>query len=707
MKKENTKNQIFFNFSYFALHLLGKGLYSNAWTAIAELVANGFDAQAKHVKIYINAINKEKSVIEIFDDGYGMGYSDLAEKYTLIGKDKRKDNTIDDVTKSQLMGRKGIGKLAALYLSKKYYLISKTKDETSAWCLDSLNTNPSDIPSLERKAIDEIEIESKDYWDSFATGTMIKLTNVDLRNFGEQSLKGLKARFSDFFLLDSLSGKIEIAYISKRNENIVFEEVKKEIAFGNMYAFFNNTEKDFSSELQKSLNFKSDVKSIAEKRRPLIFLDKDQFHNISGEKCFLLESGHKTEIGIPYELKGWIGIHSTIDKKEANKNDKHYLKNKVYNPNRLRLYVRNKLAVENFLDYLKNTQAFSNYIEGEISFDILDNDILPDIATTNRQGFEDENDRVQLLVEILKPIVGSLIRHRIKIGEVIKAEETAYYEEEKRQAEEAEAKAKRDAEEAQSARIYAEQRQEIAEQERDVAKSELRSEQKRNSFLMENLSAEQLDSAERFHQVKINLDTIKTEIETIILQDKKSKLSAEQLWNSIKDISFHTERIYSIFDYALRAKFNVEDEFINEDLFTFIDEYCKTILTTPTSNISFFVENKHNTTCKMDFSPQDVGVLLENIASNSKKAHAREIRFVINETEKDYQIDIIDDGIGLSKEAVKNVDSLFEFGKGFTDSGSGVGLYHIKDIVTRKLNGNISIDKNFDKGFKLHIGIKK
>ena len=62
---QNTENTIYFNFSYFALKLLGKGLYSNHWTAIAELVANGLDAQADSVKIYIDMTNKEHSVIEI------------------------------------------------------------------------------------------------------------------------------------------------------------------------------------------------------------------------------------------------------------------------------------------------------------------------------------------------------------------------------------------------------------------------------------------------------------------------------------------------------------------------------------------------------------------------------------------------------------------------------------------------------------------
>ena len=84
---DNTNDKIFFNFSYFALKLLGKGLYSNPWTAIAELVANGLDAKATCVRIFIDMSDKKNSEIEIFDNGTGMTYSDLAEKYASGGPD--------------------------------------------------------------------------------------------------------------------------------------------------------------------------------------------------------------------------------------------------------------------------------------------------------------------------------------------------------------------------------------------------------------------------------------------------------------------------------------------------------------------------------------------------------------------------------------------------------------------------------------------
>ena len=714
MNTKNTKDEIYFNFSYYALRLLGKGLYSNAWTAIAELVANGFDANAKNVKIYINAMNKEKSVIEIFDDGYGMGYEDLVSKYTLIGRDKRDDDTIDEKTKKQLMGRKGIGKLAALYLSKKYYLISKTKKECSAWCLNSINVKDSDLPRLDRLDEKKIKIESASFWEKNKTGTMVKLTDVDLRNFGVQSLKGLKARLADFFQVDVLDGKMEVAFLTHHDEKIMFEKVEKETAFKNMYALFNNTSRDIECELQKSLKFKSSVEQVFDKERPTVFFDKKKFPNTSGEQCFLLSDGRKTKRGIPYKLEGWIGIHSSIDKEFASRNDSRYLRNKVYQPNKLRLYVRKKLAVENFLEYLHNTQAFSNYIEGEISFDILDDDRLPDIATTNRQGFDEDSDRIKLLVEILKPIVGALIRQRVNIGEKIKEEEDSFWKEQERIANEKAEEERQKAEQSERDRKKAERDRDKAYEDKkkqearaDAAEADLHSERKRSSFLMENISAEQLDFAKRLHQVGINLNTINSNIETITLKKKKNTLNFDDLWEGIKDISYCVKRMEVLFSYVLQAQFNTENEMIKADIFCFISDYCSTILKKGYPRLTFKVQNEKALVFTRFFSPQNIGVILDNVASNSKKAHAKNIYVNISENSKYFILDFTDDGVGLDLSKITDVDSLFEFGKGYTENGSGVGLYHVKEIVERELEGFVQIDAKYNKGFKLIIGIGK
>ena len=181
----NTENSIEFNFSYYALKLLGKNLYSNSWSAISELVANGLDAQATSVKLFINMIDKEHSTIEILDNGSGMNYDDLANKYVFMGKNKR-DNLSEEL-KNSVMGRKGIGKLAALFLSKKYFIITKTteNDETS-WYLDSKNADDSSIPTLERCNVKDANIETLDIWNTYKSGTLIKLTDVDLTGIGDR-----------------------------------------------------------------------------------------------------------------------------------------------------------------------------------------------------------------------------------------------------------------------------------------------------------------------------------------------------------------------------------------------------------------------------------------------------------------------------------------------------------------------------------------
>ena len=693
MNTKNTKNEIYFNFSYYALRLLGKGLYSNAWTAIAELVANGFDANAKHVKVYINATNKEKSVIEIFDDGYGMGYDDLVNKYSLIGRDKRDSDDIDEETKKQLMGRKGIGKLAALYLSKRYYLISKTKKECSAWCLNSLDVKDSDVPRLDRLDEKNIPIESGSFWEKNKTGTMVKLTDVDLRNFGVQSLKGLKARLADFFQVDILDGKMEVAFLTHHDEKIVFEKVEKETAFKNMYALFNNTSRDIESELRKSLNFKSSVEHVFDKERPVVFFDEKKFSCTSGEQCFLLGDGRKTKKGIPYKLEGWIGIHASIDKEIASKNDPRYLKNKVYQPNKLRLYVRKKLAVENFLDYLHNTQAFSNYIEGEISFDILDDDRLPDIATTNRQGFDEDSDRIKLLVEILKPIVGALIRQRVSIGEKIKEEEDAYWAEQERIANEKAEKERQKAERAERDREKAEQaekkaqfeahqakiNQNIAEQETKKTKEQL-AKKVEQLKIVTSLSSQDIDLVTNLHhQTNVVANNIQSLITQFIRHNRNNDfLEYKTVEELLGKISFEDSKIIAFSKFGIKKIFDDFSTKAEYDIVEYLKNYIEKISSQFTSQTQLFISFKSSISqFSTFFAPIDISIIVDNMVSNARKAHA---------TALDVSVDKMGDCVEIKftsnkpfDKTIENLDDIFE--KGFsTTRSTGVGLYHIKNI---------------------------
>ena len=218
------KNTIQFNFSYYALNLLGKQMYTNRWSAISELVANGLDAGATNVKLYINSINKKKSILEIIDNGSGMSYNDLATKYALIGRNKRlSENELSD----KIKGRKGIGKLATLFLSKKYYIVSKKAGVTTAWMLDSTDKNDNDVPELIRVDASEVGIENRELWEQYDTGTLVKLVDVNMSGFAETKFESLKLRLADYYLLDNINASIEVAYITDSRNRATVEKVEK------------------------------------------------------------------------------------------------------------------------------------------------------------------------------------------------------------------------------------------------------------------------------------------------------------------------------------------------------------------------------------------------------------------------------------------------------------------------------------------------
>lgn len=675
---DNTNDKIFFNFSYFALKLLGKGLYSNPWTAIAELVANGLDAKATCVRIFIDMSDKKNSEIEIFDNGTGMTYSDLAEKYVLIGKNKREDLSLDEASKNKVMGRKGIGKLAALYLSSKYYLISKSAGQETAWYFDMSNERDSEIPSLNRVNLSQIEVLSAEYWDKLTSGTMIKLKNVDLTNIGIQSIEGLKARLSDYYVLDSISGKIELAVRYQKNTPIEFQEVAKNIAFRNFYALFDNSNSNIKSRIAESVYFPSADDAVRRKPRHTVIIDESTY-NTSGTRHFVIEDGSLSEKEIPYSLTGWIGIHASIKKDDAQVNDPLFLKNKAYKSTQLRLYVRKKLAVEDFMPYLKNTQAFSNYIEGEINFDVLDDNSLGDIATSNRQGFAEDDERVALLIDLVKPIVSTLIVQRVKVGQEIREEEDKIKKEH-----EAALKA------AEAARQELEIKNRVTEKKLEVASYNIQKYKAQSHTIFSAITEDQKTFSAKTHLVKTNALTIRNSVTTLA-----RKIGIEN-YRELGAISVATDKILSSLKYSALAKFNIEDASIKEDLFVFCSEYLMNVLQQQYFDIHISVKISGQHIIK--FQPQNISLIWDNFLSNSQKSHARNFNIMMENVSGKAHIELWDDGDGFGK---ADLNEIFEFGFSNT-GGTGIGLYNIKTVI-QKMKGTIQAENQLPSGAKFIV----
>ncbi len=416
------ENKASFKLAYSALKMFGKQLYSNVGAAISELVANGFDADANNVHVVIDARNKSAATIEILDDGEGMSPEHIKENYVKIGYNKREHEKNAD----KAMGRKGIGKLAALYMSDKFVIISKNiKNDYSSWELDVTKIkNVDDAPDLIE--IDDANIQNAqcyDIWNTQKTGTFIYLENVDLRGFGQRGLESIQKRLSNYFLLDELKKNIYIMVILNDKDPRKFVRVEKQIAFKNMVCIY-------SSDIDRFESLKSNVFTIGYSNKLKQEKEYEQttvVKKLESAKDNFKVTGQITVDGITkdYILSGWIGVHCTIDEDKAKKNDSAYFKSSFYNPNQLRLYVRNKLAVANMREYLGIKQAFANYIEGEVSFDILDDNEMPDIATAGRQDYDTADPRFLKLCELLKVIGDSLVRNRQALADKLKEERNA------------------------------------------------------------------------------------------------------------------------------------------------------------------------------------------------------------------------------------------------------------------------------------------
>ena len=690
---EHAQNRIPFNFTYYAMKLLGKNLYSNPWTAISELVANGIDSQAKAVHVLVDMRDKEHAIVEIFDDGHGMSYDDLKEKYTVIGRNKRDGN---DNLVGKTLGRKGIGKLAALFLSPEYFLYTKDGSTSSAWQVNTLEYRDSDFPAMNQVPYDTKKLIASHIWEQQLTGTMIHLSSVDLRKIGEERLKRLPISLADYYLDSIIDCSIRVCILQKPDDTLVFSEIEKNICYETMYAIFDNTDHGYKHRLLPAVYLtRQNIPQEVDNPRETKKLDSDKFE-CKGVMPLRTLTGQIQEV--PYHLSGWIGIHSSLDNEVLLRNA---IEGKKLRPNALRLYVRGKLAVDNLMNYIKSSQALANYIEGEISFDILDEDEFEDASTSSREGYSQNDPRVIKLVEIAKKIVRALIDERTSIGNKINKEleevRQRELEEQERQKREAETRAQKEAiarKKAEQATEEAKDAQRQAEAETMAAQKEADQYKQQNRVIFSAISEDQENFAEKCHLVKTNALTIRNSVTTLA-----RKLGIDS-YRELGAISIASERILSSLRYSALAMFNMRDEFIREDIFLFCEQFISNIMAKQYPSIEFIVER--NAEHVMKFSPQNVALIFDNLISNSEKSHSTQIRVCLTKEAEINRIIYSDNGTGFAQKL--DLSRIFEFGWSST-GGTGIGLYNVQRAVER-LHGTILCTRNEPHGANFTIEIK-
>jgi len=107
---------------------LGIKMYSRLSNALAELIANAFDACASEVFVHLIDNKNEKKII-VEDNGHGMNFDEINEKFLVIGRNRRKEGEFDTPCGRKVTGKKGLGKLSLFGIGKTI-IISTCKEGT-------------------------------------------------------------------------------------------------------------------------------------------------------------------------------------------------------------------------------------------------------------------------------------------------------------------------------------------------------------------------------------------------------------------------------------------------------------------------------------------------------------------------------------------------------------------------------------------------
>ena len=159
---------------------LGLQMYSGPVPAIAELIANSWDAVSTEVTISIPFGEKinQSSTITIRDNGEGMRWEDFDKKYMIVGRDARSEE--GDFTKGKIkrkrMAHKGLGKLAGFGIAEVIEITSiKNKKRTN------FTMNYSVIKKLELGENYTINVNEDNVSTDEKDGTVVKLKKLKLK----------------------------------------------------------------------------------------------------------------------------------------------------------------------------------------------------------------------------------------------------------------------------------------------------------------------------------------------------------------------------------------------------------------------------------------------------------------------------------------------------------------------------------------------
>lgn len=259
----------------------------------------------------------------------------------------------------------------------------------------------------------------------------------------------------------------------------------------------------------------------------------------------------------------------------------------------------------------------------------------------------------------------------------------------------------------QSKEIIKKKEKEVEEKAQEVEKHKEIAKQKEdeNLFLRATTNKDTNDLMNLMHKIIDDVDTIRKAISNCWKLKNKNLLNPEFLDSSIEKIMFKANSILKVAEFATYRNYKMKTGLTNIDLIKYTKDYLNLLIEENIhTDINIIDKINPDFSYIREITPINISMLIDNVISNSKKAKAKNLVVQCNR-DKDYlSIAFNDDGNGCNSDI--NQEEIFNKGFTTTINGSGLGLFHIKDIVENDLKGTVkAIFGGNTKGFILEVNI--
>lgn len=289
------QKKLFMSFDPNTIDHLGIKMYSQLPNAMAELIANAYDACAK--KVEIRLFDENDKSIEVHDNGTGMTFDELNRKFLRIGRNRRDTGDNSSECDRVPTGKKGLGKLAFFGIANTIAISTERNGQRTIF-----NMVWTDLKATEdghnyepRFKIEECSKESH--------GTVIILT--DLKRKSNFDSVGLASSLGKLFNFHDSNFVLELSHNGGKpitiDNKMKYSEIKDEFSW-KFPLWIDDEEKKYDNELDIKGKIVSTEKPLPPGLRGITLFANGRMVN-KPEFFGMSESSHFFSY-----LTGWLDI---------------------------------------------------------------------------------------------------------------------------------------------------------------------------------------------------------------------------------------------------------------------------------------------------------------------------------------------------------------------------------------------------------------